>query len=497
MRSTILALLLALPAAAAPLSFEVRYRPLASRARVLHAFFFDPDDPTNASIREAFGNPPEVLEAAEVYGRIAARFLERAAAEGPREELPAGSHGVLPPRSGEDPNERLQLAFLRARTPGGAARELGLSARDRRALEAAFGALEPAFQDVAGDAARHRAAARAMNRLARERGAGAFLARAARFFDVTSSLDPRLEVSLLWLPPGRTMLATQATEFMVVPVPMSWLRKERFDQTLRDALATAVHEFGHYLYSLVRKPSRSAMADLLTHYSGIPNPGRVNTFDEGLQSALGNLIYEQDHLGEGFDPDAPVYSYLAREPYPHAIDAVARALEPLVRESLDLAGGFRRKVLPAYPALQDRLFGRRPRHFAAVSTLYATRAPDRRVFNGLFRGRDRYSFGPPLRDDFLARGSVHPGSSRWMLLRPEDLGPSTVAALGASTAPPEAALERVRSGRARGFWWARRRTPRGGFDFWVVAGEPPAMRELLEQVWAATELPEGRVVPLR
>lgn len=497
MKHALLALLVALPAAAAPVRFEVRYRPLASRARVLHGLAFDPEDPVHASIRDAFGSAPELVEAAEEYARIAGAYLEKSDRTQAPEELPPGTHGVLPPRSGEDPSERLQLAFLRAETPAEAAREMKLSRRDGRALEAAFASLEPAFVAVAGDAARHRAAAEAMDRLARERGAGDFLARAARFFGVAGDLDSRLEVSVLWLPPGRSMLATQASEFMVVPIPADWLAERRVEQTTREALATSVHEFGHYLFSLVRRPSRAAMADLLVHRCGLPNPGRVNLFDEGLQSALGNLIYERDHLGEGFDPDAPVYSYLTREPYPHAIDAVARALEPVVRRALDQPDGFRRQVLPAYPGIQDRLFGRRPRHFAAVSTVYASRAPDRRAFDGLFRGRDRYSFGPGMRDDFLVRSQVHPGASRWLLLRPEDLGPSTVGALGAATAPPEEALDAVRSGERRGFWWARRRTREGGFDFWLVAGEPPAMRDLLEQVYGARELPAGRVVRLR
>ncbi len=494
---TVLALLFPVALAAAPaVRFEVRYRPLASQARVLQALSMEPDDPMHRSVRQAFAAEltadPVLAASVEDFGRLAGGFLARAEAAPAQEELPWGTGGVLPPRSGEDPEELLHLAFLRADTPAGAARNLGLGDRDSRVLVRTFEALAPAWARIAGDAPRHRAAAEAMTRLARESGADAFLARVADFYGVTDGLDPRLEVSLLWMPSGRHQRATQASEFMIVPTPLDWLDEAKREETVAGSLTVAVHEFGHYFFSLVRRPGRSAMADLLVHHLGVPNPGRVNLFDEALQSTLGSLVFQRDHLPAWFREDESVYGYLKGEPFPDAIVSVARALEPVVRAGLAVRDGFRRRVLPAYPGVQARLFGRRPAHFAAVSVIYASRDKDRHRFGDLFRLRDRYSFGPGERGEFLARSAVHAGASRWLLLRPEDLAPDRLAALG-GVPPPGDAQEAVRSGRSRGFWWARRRTPRGGFEFWLVAGEGAAMRDLLVDVHRAGDLPEDEV----
>lgn len=485
----VVALLVSLAATCgAAARLRVRTPDLATKVRLLDALSGRVEHADTAELvawwRERFPLEPGERARLDAWRTILDAARERLGAAAEDEALPWGTAGVLPPVPGADAEEALLLAALESRSVRGFAARLGAPPEDRAALDAALVALEVPLAEARKQAGGLTGARRSVEADVRALGASGFLAQMARFYGVADRVADDLWVDLLWTPPTGSFRATQVGNHMWIPLAPDVASDP---DRRRRALEVVVHELGHYLFSLQDAATRAWVATRLVHEAGVPNPGRINLLDEALQTTFGTFLFGRDRLELGRAELArSQYGLLEGQPFPDAVDSLARAYEAPLRQVMGSGGGFA-AFLDQALAAQARVLGQRPRDFAAVCWMFAPHPAVQGWAQGLFPARWRQLVTRP--GALAEQGRAHPGATRWALMTRDDMRDWPRGLAEIDMAQARAAKGRLDTPEVAAVFSARRRKDQAGYDMLLIAEDAEDMRRMLLKVHRAGRMP--------
>lgn len=220
---------------------------------------------------------------------------------------------------------------------------------------------------------------------------------------------------------------------------------------------------------------------------GLFNRRHMNVVEEATQTAIGNILFVRDRLPDSFDRRS-FYDYETGLEVPHAIDSLARALEPLIEEELQKPGAFATSYVDRVLAAQKKTLGNPPRNHTHVALVLATSKGARNQFSGMFWGLDRWAGLPSDVDEFASRSMQQPTIARWVFLTTEDAKKKDLLA---KLDLPVAKKLRLTKRDAACMQSSTRASGRG-YDFYAVGRDEEALRKLIIALHAAPVLPETR-----
>ncbi len=349
-----------------------------------------------------------------------------------------------------------------------------------------------------------------------------FLARFARFYGVLAQVPHRLSVDVVWSPDDR-IRATAWAGRAIVPFNRYTFRRDPgaagvhgFERaTLSRTLGVVVHEFGHVFASLLPNARRQALTDRIAGEVGVLNLRHPNVMDEAVQTAAGNVLFLRS-LPAWVGLDAILYAHESGQPWPAAIDRLARHLAPVLARHLATPSGFDGPFLDEALRLHAAVFGRPPVAFSRACIVLSAGGPagDPAIawWRRLMPGMNRRAVGShelAAQRRWLTR---NPWLSRWLMTtvsrRDPNRAPSGVP-IGldaAGRAPPmsslrgvdsealDAAAACVRTGAAACFV-ARRRGSAAGWDLALAATDFGGLRRLLGRLIHRRSLATLRLAP--
>jgi hypothetical protein len=318
------------------------------------------------------------------------------------------------------------------------------------------------------------------------------LEKAARFYEAELPAGPTLDVHVMVQPASsrRLTVAYQLEAYAAVEAPEGG-KPEGLIQIV-------AHESFHYFFSRMKPERRAA---LLSRVCASEDPFSVAAFgvlDEALAAALGNGL-----VGRHYTAPEEFARRLARDDglvrY-RAASVVARALMPALEGFLERGVVVSSdEFLHAYTAAARATYeGGRPRPIDYVHML--TLIADPRFASATERLRDASNAGYPYLREYTALDPEakaflveHPFVTSGLFVPSEVRAAAALEALGASGKHVAAVSAVAR--RSPAFVYALPRTPKS-YAFLFVAGDPPAMEELVRRFAGLTSIAEGAIVEL-
>lgn len=172
----------------------------------------------------------------------------------------------------------------------------------------------------------------------------AYLDRVADFFSLDPAYEKSFTVSFLWQPEHEFSQGHSAAhheeDLMVVQLPRDQ------DGGTDDQLDVVVHEIIHDLFQTRKRQAQAALDAAMIGEDAAFGLLAAQGLNEGLATALGNALFEEQHRPESFKAKSSWYSDPAVDGYAHAVYATVRAAmergEALDRLAARLVGDLRR-----------------------------------------------------------------------------------------------------------------------------------------------------------